>query len=124
MPAGSPTAGGRLRRGLVVKGERDGVEHVEPEALLPLPVLRQVDAQMREAESHRDRGLDLRRLAVSENVLSDLLGGVDGDGDALLPREPADRECEAVNAVEPRHRVVVGLLKDDGPRAVRSEPAP
>src|SRR5882672_7485430 len=69
---GGPTAGGRLRR-LVVERQGDRVEHVLPVALLPAPVLRQVDAERREAMRDGDGDLRLLGLAVAGDRRSDTL---------------------------------------------------
>src|SRR6266700_913167 len=62
--AGDPVAGGRLRR-LVVEPQGDRVEHVLPEALLPPPVLREVDAEARVAVRDGDGNLGFLGLAIA-----------------------------------------------------------
>lgn len=62
--SGLPAAGGRVRR-LVMKRQRDRVEHVLPVLLLPAPILRQVHAQRGEPVRNGDGDLGLLGLAVA-----------------------------------------------------------
>lgn len=108
----------------MVDGQGHGVEHVLPEAFLPAPVLGEVDAKRWEARGDHGRDLALGRLAVPENGLPDLLRSVGGEPEMPSPSEPACVEGQAVEVVQPRDWMAVGLLDDDHSRPVGPCPAP
>ena len=105
----------------MVQGERDGIEHVEPELLLPAPILREIDAQLREAVGDGDRNLRLLRLAIAGDSSAHGLGRVRPEWDAEAPRKPAGVAANAVQLIEPRERMAVRLLNDDCARAMGGE---
>src|SRR5437870_2167067 len=121
--AASAAAGGRFRRALVMKRQRDRVEHILPVALFPPPVLREVDTKARVAVRDGDCDFRLLGLAVADDILPHALRGVGREVDAAAPRETTGVKGDAVQLVEPRHRVPVGLLYNDDSRMMGAVPA-
>src|SRR5205823_3639315 len=62
-------------------------EHVLVEALLPGPVLGQVDLEFGESRDDDGRHLLLAGAAVAADELLDRAGGIADEGQALAPRE-------------------------------------
>lgn len=107
---------------LVVERERDGVEHVEPEAFLPAAVLGEIDPQRREVMRDGQCHFRLLGLTVAGDALPHPLRGVH---DRLRPcarGEIASGARQLVERIEPRDRVAVRLLDDDDIDAVSSQP--
>ena len=48
-------------------GECDGIEHVLPVSLLPLPVVSEMDTEFREPRSERSRNIPLAGPAIPDN---------------------------------------------------------
>lgn len=113
-----------MRDRLVVPRKADGIEVVQPVALLPAPVLREQETQLREAVRDDHRRLALGRLAVAGDRLAYGLWRVGVKRDAPVFRDAPGRERDAVEIIEPRHRMAVGLLHDEraGPMSIH-EPA-
>ncbi len=110
-----------MRERLVMQGERHGIEHVEPELLLPASVLRKVDAQLREAVGDGDRDFRLLRFAVAGDGGTYSLRRVRPERNTEAPREPASVAADAVQFIEPREWMAVRLLDDNRAGAVGRE---
>ena len=113
---GGPTAGGRLRR-LVMKCQGDRVEHVLPMALLPAPILSQVDAEGWKAVSDSDGDLRLLGLAVAGDRGPYALRRIHCECGVVASGEIPRGARELMKLIEPWHGMTVGLLdhNDVGP---------
>ena len=119
---GGPTAGGRLCR-LVMKRQRDRIEHVLPITLLPAAILCEIDAEGGKAVSDSDGDLGLLGFPVPGDRCPYALRRVHRERGVLASGEVPRGTRELMQLVEPRHRMTVGLLDhyDVGP--VRPQPS-
>lgn len=113
-----------MRDRLVVPRKANGIEVIQPVALLPAPVLCQQEPQLREAVRDDHRCLALGRLAVAGDRLAHGLWRVSVERDTPVFRDAPGGESDAVEVIEPRHGMAIGLLHDEraGPMSIH-EPA-
>lgn len=107
-----------MRDALVVEREGHGVEHVSPQSLLPAPVLREAEPQVREAVGHGLGGFELRSPAAARHAQAYSLGRVGGEAQPSAPGDRPGGAGDGIEPIEPGHRVAVGLLHDDRARRV------
>jgi len=118
---GGPTAGGRLRR-LVMECQGDRIKHVLPVALLPAPVLREVDAERREAVRDGNGDLRLLRFAIAGDGGPNALGRVHRECGVVPCSKVSRRSRDLVELIQPLQRVSVRLLHDHDVRAMCLDP--
>ena len=119
---------GRLGRAIesrllsVVDSEGDGIKHVEPETLLPLTVLVEIEPEGWVLDSDGDRRLSLCCSTIPDETLPDCLGSVSDYVDLPSSGYPLDCLRELVQFIEPCYGMLVGRLENDCPWIVNVEP--
>lgn len=100
-------------RGLMVKSEGDGVEHVLEVRFLPAAVLREIDPQGGQASGDSLGRLAFVRPAVADEALADGLGRVCRDRQPFQGSHAANPTGQTVQPIQGVHAVRVGGFKDD-----------
>lgn len=108
---------------LVVEGQRHGVEHVVPVAILPLSVLPAIDPELRESPDERPDDLRLTRPAIVEQRSTHRLGGVGREREIVLVCQASQEPAERGKSWLRSQRAAWDVLEYEGVRAVGTYPA-
>ena len=119
---------GRLGRAVgsrllsVVDRKGDGIKHVEPETLLPLTVLVEIEPEGWVLDSDGDRRLSLCCSTIPDEALPNRLGSISDYIDSPLSGSSLDCFRELVQFIEPCYGMPVGRLENDRSWIVSVEP--